>query len=71
MKVSKLHLGFYSGRCPGCDAIYMAEKRTPCCDDCWPDHHLKFTREAAERRLEQAHTELAAAQAALRNAYKA
>ncbi len=65
MKISKLHPGWYSGRCPGCAEIYMADKRMPCCDDCWPEHHQRFTRKAAEQRLERARAELAAAEAAV------
>lgn len=65
MRTSKLHPGWYAGPCPKCGEAFMAAKRTPVCDDCWDEHHQSFTRELAERRLERAREELAAAEAAL------
>jgi hypothetical protein len=49
MKTSKLHPGWYGGPCPGCGEEFMAAKRTPRCDDCWP----AFEREQAIRKAWQ------------------
>jgi len=50
LKVSKLHPGLYAGKCPGCKEWFMAAKRTPRCDDCWPE----FEQKQAERRTKKA-----------------